>query len=180
MNYCFWRDRSILDTKNARRWNKKPLLHNLCELVHKQTFLILHERTVLQKACWVYISHMLSLCILNQANHPPGLQTNRYLNFLSYERIWQDCYKQCYSNQNKHAHLSESTSHANKQSIYGKERVLPWNEFIHDSIEAVVQITAGQMKVHQRFEQVYPAKARTVFNIAWFTIKCNNRLNIQN
>lgn len=47
-----------------------------------------------------------------------------------------------------------------------KKRVLPWNEFIHDSIEAVVQITAGQMKVHQRFEQVYPAKARTVFNIA--------------
>lgn len=47
-----------------------------------------------------------------------------------------------------------------------KERVLPWNEFIHDSIEAVVQVTAGQLKVHQRFEQVYPAEARTVFNIA--------------
>lgn len=67
-----------------------------------------------------------------------------------------------------------------QNSTYGKERVLPWNEFIHDSIEAVVQIAAGQMEVHQRFEQMDPAEARTVFNIAWFTIKSNNRLNIQN
>lgn len=50
--------------------------------------------------------------------------------------------------------------------IHTKKKVLPWNEFIHDSIEAVVQITAVQMKVHQRFEQMYPAEARTVFNIA--------------
>lgn len=96
------------------------------------------------------------------------------------ERIWQHGYKQCYSSQNQHAHLSENAPTANKNSTYGKERVLPWNEFIHDSIEAVVQITARQMKVHQRFEEMYPAEARTVFNIAWFTIKSNNRLNIQN
>lgn len=69
------------------------------------------------------------------------------------------------------ATLAETSMHIFQRILllpitYGKGRVLPWNEFIHDSIEAVVQITAGQMKVHQRFEQMYPAEARTVFNIA--------------
>lgn len=74
---------------------------------------------------------------------------------------------------------SQNTSNALKNSTQTEESILPWNVFIHDSVKAVVQITAWQSKVNQRSEEMYPTKARTVFNIAWFTVKSNNRLNVQ-
>lgn len=50
--------------------------------------------------------------------------------------------------------LAETNMHILSEITFiGKRnRVLPWNEFIHDSIKGVVQITAWQTKVHQRFE----------------------------
>lgn len=53
-------------------------------------------------------SHANSLH-LKPTQSPPGLQTDRWFNLLSYEGIWQLCYKEYYSSRNKHAHPFKKT-----------------------------------------------------------------------
>lgn len=50
----------------------------------------------------------------------------------------------------------------------------PGDVFVHDSVEAVVEVAAGKLKPQQRFEQVRPAQLRGKGNVAGLTVESDD------
>lgn len=56
---------------------------------------------------------------------------------------------------------------------------LPRDVFVHDSVEAVVEVTAWKMKGQQWLEQVWPAQLWGEVNVARLTVESDDGLDVR-
>lgn len=59
-----------------------------------------------------------------------------------------------------------------------KQTLRPGDVFVHEGVEAVVEVAAGKLETQQWFEQVRPAQVWGERDVAGLAIKSDNRLNV--
>lgn len=66
---------------------------------------------------------------------------------------------------------NKNSTHERGEQDEGSSDVSPGDVFVHDGVEAVVEVTAGKLEPQQRFEQVRPAQLRVEGDVAGLAVE---------